>query len=93
MDRFSHISLEEHLTERNTFVIMMTMMMMMTSIMIMMVAFLFYIFSQEEFCDHVKEQYNRVYCQQNAVSDESSLTVKKKIADVVQQLKKTTFFL
>ena len=61
--------------------------------MMMMMAFLFYVFFQEEFCDHVEEQYNRVFCQQNAVSDEGSLTVKKKIADVVQQLKETTFFL
>lgn len=49
--------------------------------------------SWEEFCDHVEEQYNRVYRQQNAVLDESSLIVKKKVAGVVQKLKETTFFL
>lgn len=54
--------------------------------------FLYFCF-QEEFCDHVEEQYNRVYRQQNAVLDESSLIVKKKVAGVVQKLKETTFFL
>ena len=52
----------------------------------------FHIF-QEDFCDHVEEQFNRVYRQRDAVSDDNSLTAKKKIADVVQQLKETTFFL
>jgi len=49
--------------------------------------------SWEEFCDHVEERYNQVYRQQNPVSDAHSLLVKKKIADVIQQLKETNFFL
>ena len=41
---------------------------------------------QEQFCDHVEEQYYRVSCQ-----DESSLA-RKKIAEMVQKLKETRFF-
>lgn len=49
--------------------------------------------SWEDFCNHVEERYNQVYRQQNPISaDASSFMSKKKIADVVQQLKESSFF-
>ena len=49
---------------------------------------------QEEFCNHVTKRYHLVYDQENAVSDTeaTSLTIKRQIGDVVQHLKKTSFF-
>jgi len=48
--------------------------------------------SWEDFHDHIENRYNLVYHQHSSVSDASSLIVKKKIADVVQQFKKSSFF-
>lgn len=45
----------------------------------------------ETFCDHVEEQYHRVYGE-NGSSDEASL-IGKTITDVVHKLKETRFFL
>ena len=48
----------------------------------------------DDFCDHIEERHELVFHQPDSpASDASSLFVKKKIADVVQQFKETNFFL
>ena len=50
------------------------------------------LYFQEDFYDFVEKRCNLVYPQDKILLDARSLTLKKKVADLVQQFKESSFF-